>query len=405
MRGDQVQDEASARWEAEIPTYPDLAGKVAVITGGSGGIGAATCRLLAANGASVGVNGRNEAAIERVVVTDYAAVEEMRVRIEDEFGPTDLVFAFAGGGKVRPGPSAGITEDDWRSSVDGSLTATFLTIKSFLPGMIERGGSIVTMASSAARIPTDAPAPYAAAKAGVVMLTRQLASEVGERQGELPGPAHDPHGAYTRRHARGASSANSGRDSAGPAWNARGRRARRALSRVGRLVLDHGRHARCVGRQDHALINPGYRGEDRAGKPNTRRGRQFMSDQTQNVMTLGEDWAAAELRGDTSFLAEILAEDFVGVGPRGFMLTREQWLSRHERGSLKYEAFELDEVQVRLYGDAALTVCRQIARGAYEDENGRFELDDQFRATLFFVTQDGRWRLAGLQLSPILGRP
>jgi uncharacterized protein (TIGR02246 family) len=130
-----------------------------------------------------------------------------------------------------------------------------------------------------------------------------------------------------------------------------------------------------------------------------------MSDQTQNVMTLGEDWAAAELRGDTSFLAEILAEDFVGVGPRGFMLTREQWLSRHERGSLKYEAFELDEVQVRLYGDAALTVCRQIARGAYEDENGRFELDDQFRATLFFVTQDGRWRLAGLQLSPILGRP
>jgi 3-oxoacyl-[acyl-carrier protein] reductase len=196
MRGDQVQDEASARWEAEIPTYPDLAGKVAVITGGSGGIGAATCRLLAANGASVGVNGRNEASIERVVVgireqggraigvagdvTDYAAVEEMRVRIEDEFGPTDLVFAFAGGGKVRPGPSAGITEDDWRSSVDGSLTATFLTIKSFLPGMIERGGSIVTMASSAARIPTDAPAPYAAAKAGVVMLTRQLASEVGE---------------------------------------------------------------------------------------------------------------------------------------------------------------------------------------------------------------------------------
>jgi len=54
--------EASARREAEVPTYPDLAGKVAVVTGGSGGIGAATCRLLAANGASVGVNGRNKAA-------------------------------------------------------------------------------------------------------------------------------------------------------------------------------------------------------------------------------------------------------------------------------------------------------------------------------------------------------
>jgi 3-oxoacyl-[acyl-carrier protein] reductase len=174
--------EASALREAEIPTYPDLAGKVALVTGGSGGIGAATCRLLAANGASVVVNGRNKVAIGVAGdVTEHAAIEELRERVEGEFGPTDLLFAFAGGGKARPGPAAGISEDDWRSSVDGNLTATFLTIKSFLPGMIERGGgSIVTMASSAARFPTDAPAPYAAAKAGVIMLTRQIASEVGE---------------------------------------------------------------------------------------------------------------------------------------------------------------------------------------------------------------------------------
>ena len=65
--------------------------------------------------------------------------------------------------------------------MDGSLTATFLTLKSFLPGMIERGrGAIVTMASSAARLPgLGAPAPYMAAKAGVTMLTRQVASEAG----------------------------------------------------------------------------------------------------------------------------------------------------------------------------------------------------------------------------------
>jgi 3-oxoacyl-[acyl-carrier protein] reductase len=65
--------------------------------------------------------------------------------------------------------------------VDGSLTATFLTLKSFLPGMIERGrGAILTMASSPARLPgLGAPAPYMAAKAAVVMLTRQVASEVG----------------------------------------------------------------------------------------------------------------------------------------------------------------------------------------------------------------------------------
>jgi ketosteroid isomerase-like protein len=130
-----------------------------------------------------------------------------------------------------------------------------------------------------------------------------------------------------------------------------------------------------------------------------------MSDQTQTMTTLGEDWAAAELRGDTSFLGEILADDFVGVGPRGFMLTKDQWLSRHDTGSLRYESFGLDEVQVRLFGDAAIIVCRQSARGVYDGENGRFELDDQFRATLVFVRQDGRWQLAGLQLSPILGRP
>ncbi len=171
-----MQNEAPAGREAKIPTYPDLAGKVAVVTGGSGGIGAATSHLLAANGARVGVNGRNEAAIGAVVaeirdqgglaieaaadVTDFSAVEDMRERVEGEFGTTDLLFAFAGGGIARPGPTAGVTEEDWRSSVDGNLTATFLTIRSFLPGMIERGGgSIVTMASSAARFPTDAPAP------------------------------------------------------------------------------------------------------------------------------------------------------------------------------------------------------------------------------------------------------
>jgi 3-oxoacyl-[acyl-carrier protein] reductase len=76
------------------PTYPDLAGKVAVVTGGSGGIGAATCRMLAANGVKVVVNGRDEAKIGAVVdairsaggeaigvaadCTDFAAVERLR---------------------------------------------------------------------------------------------------------------------------------------------------------------------------------------------------------------------------------------------------------------------------------------------------------------------------------------
>ena len=181
----------------KVPIYPDLAGKVAVVTGGSGGIGAATCRLLAANGARVVVNGRDQARIQAVIdaihagggeaigvtgdCTDPTAVESLRQQVEQDLGPAEVLAAFVGGGRARPGPVADVPEEDWRSTVDGSLTATFLTLKSFLPGMIERGrGAIVTMASSAARLPgLGAPAPYVAAKAGVVMLTRQVASEVG----------------------------------------------------------------------------------------------------------------------------------------------------------------------------------------------------------------------------------
>ena len=130
-----------------------------------------------------------------------------------------------------------------------------------------------------------------------------------------------------------------------------------------------------------------------------------MNDLARQLEKLGEDWAAAELRGDTAFLERALADDFVGVGPRGFMLTREQWLSRHQGGNLKYQSFGLDEVRVRLYGDAAVVVCRETAEGIYEDENGRYDINEQFRATLVFVKQQGRWLLAGLHLSPIAGRP
>ncbi len=180
----------------DYPTYPDLANKVAVITGGSRGIGAATCRLLAQNGAKVTVGGRDEDAIDFVVeeirgnegeaigaaadLTDFAAVERMRRRVEEELGPVEVLAAFAGG-QGYPTPTEQMSEEQWRSVIDSDLTATFLTVRSFLPGMIERGrGSIITMASSAARLPSQASAAYAAAKAGVVMFSRHVANEVGQ---------------------------------------------------------------------------------------------------------------------------------------------------------------------------------------------------------------------------------
>jgi 3-oxoacyl-[acyl-carrier protein] reductase len=181
---------------AGMPNYPDLHGKVAVVTGGSRGIGATTCRLLAATGAKVAVNGRDAAAIDTVVndirasggqaiglaadCTDATALDQMRQQIEQKLGAVDIVIACAGG-HGEPTPTAQITEEQWRFVIDANLTATFLTVKTFLPGMIERHrGSIVTMASTAGRMPGGASAVYAAAKAGVVMFSRHVANEVGK---------------------------------------------------------------------------------------------------------------------------------------------------------------------------------------------------------------------------------
>jgi len=180
-----------------LSTYSDLASKIAVVTGGSRGIGAATARSLAANGATVVVNGRDTAAIDVVVAeiqskggralgigadcTDFSAVERLRGQVEQEFGPVDVLAAFAGGGLIRPGPAEKVSEEEWRSVIDGNLTATFLIVKSFLPGMIERRrGSILTMASTAGRLPSAAPAPYSAAKAGIIMFSRNLANDVAK---------------------------------------------------------------------------------------------------------------------------------------------------------------------------------------------------------------------------------
>jgi 3-oxoacyl-[acyl-carrier protein] reductase len=179
---------------ALLPSYPDLAGKVALITGSSHGIGAATCRLLAANGARVAVNGRDQAAIDTVIAgiqaaggqatgvvadcTDFAAIEQMRQRVEQAFGPVDILGAFVGSGGAST-PTAQFSPEDWAATLNSNLTATFLTVRSFLPGMLERRrGAIITMASTAGRLPGGATAAYAAAKAGVVMFTRHVAKEV-----------------------------------------------------------------------------------------------------------------------------------------------------------------------------------------------------------------------------------
>ena len=120
----------------------------------------------------------------------------------------------------------------------------------------------------------------------------------------------------------------------------------------------------------------------------------------QEVLRLADAWAAAELRGDTAFLESTLTDDFIGIGPLGFMLTKQEWLARHRSGDLKYESFNLDEVKVRVYNDAAILIGRQVQKAAYRGN----PIQGQFRITLVFVQLQGQWRLASLQLSTI-GQP
>jgi 3-oxoacyl-[acyl-carrier protein] reductase len=182
---------------SNVPRYPDLAGKVAVVTGGSRGIGAQTCRYFAANGMKVVVSGRDKDAIQSVVdsittaggvavgaaadVTDKDAVEELREAAEREFDRVDVLAAFAGFDQGQ-GALDEVSEQSWHAVIDGNLTATFLTVQAFLPGMMARGGgSVITMASTAGRLPGRASIPYAAAKAGVLMFTRRVALDAGTR--------------------------------------------------------------------------------------------------------------------------------------------------------------------------------------------------------------------------------
>ena len=186
-----------------------LDGQVALATGSSRGIGTAVAAGLARRGAAVAVHGRDQAAAAGVAdaisrdggkamtvtgdVTDFGQVEAVRSQIEDGLGPVDVLVANAGGNFTPPAALEDIPKEGWRAAnprptnpdrppaVDGNLLATFLTLKSFLPGMKQRRrGCVITITSAAGRRPDSrSPIPYAAAKAGIALLTQDVAAQAG----------------------------------------------------------------------------------------------------------------------------------------------------------------------------------------------------------------------------------
>ena len=176
--------------------YPDLEGRIAVVTGGSKGIGAATCAALATNGVRVAVVAREPASIADTVrplaetgaevigvaadVTRADDLARLREEVEDRLGPVDILAPFAGG-FLGSTPVWETSLEEWTATIDANLTSTFLTCGAFIPGMMQRRqGAIVTMASCVARvIDANLTASYAAAKAGVIAFTRHIARELG----------------------------------------------------------------------------------------------------------------------------------------------------------------------------------------------------------------------------------
>jgi ketosteroid isomerase-like protein len=122
---------------------------------------------------------------------------------------------------------------------------------------------------------------------------------------------------------------------------------------------------------------------------------------TDQVLQLGQRWANAERAGDADALAPLLADDFLLVGPLGFMLDKTQYLGSRRSGDLKHESLVCEDVRVRVYGDAAVAVGSLTQRSTYQgrDASGRF------RVTQVAIRQGDRWMLAGLHYSPIAQPP
>ncbi|HWE36205.1 MAG TPA: glucose 1-dehydrogenase [Isosphaeraceae bacterium] len=169
----------------------DLTGKVAIVTGGNGGIGLGMARGLARAGAAVGVLGRNEpktTEASRAIADEFGVgtlpvladvtrpdeVERAVVEVADRFGRIDILINNAGI-NIRKLPDE-LTLDEWRVILETNLTSVFVVSRAVQPHLKAAGrGKVVNIGSMASVFGTSYAAPYASSKGGVVQLTKSLA--------------------------------------------------------------------------------------------------------------------------------------------------------------------------------------------------------------------------------------
>ena len=171
----------------------DLTGKVALVTGASGGIGGAIARALHAQGASVGLSGTRVEPLEslaadlgeRVAVlpcnlSDAVQTEALVGQCDEALGPLDILVNNAG--LTRDGLALRMKDEDWQAVLDVNLTASFRLTRAALKGMMKRrSGRIVGITSVVGVTGNPGQANYAASKAGLIGMTKSLAQEVASR--------------------------------------------------------------------------------------------------------------------------------------------------------------------------------------------------------------------------------
>ena len=170
-----------------------LDGKTALVTGASGGIGAGIARVLHAQGAVVALSGTRVAALEALAaelgerahvcpadLRDPAAAETLVGAAEAAAGPLAILVNNAG--LTRDMLALRMKDDDWQTVLDVDLTAPFRLARAALKGMLRRrAGRIIAIGSVVGATGNPGQANYAAAKAGLVGMTKALAQEVGSR--------------------------------------------------------------------------------------------------------------------------------------------------------------------------------------------------------------------------------
>lgn len=107
--------------------------------------------------------------------------------------------------------------------------------------------------------------------------------------------------------------------------------------------------------------------------------------------------AAAQQASDPEALDALLADDFVLVGPLGFVLDKQQWLEQWQAGNLSFTRLVIEDVSTRFYGDVTVAVGVQDQQGSYRDQPA----DGRFRVTLILDAAGGSERIVGAHLSPI----